>query len=89
MRIEGFGQSSGNVQGITGGNVVIETRELKTDVNPADFELPQGYRQLSPEEVKQRVAQLAQGLQMLMSFINQQAAAGAAPAASPSATPGR
>src|SRR5829696_9229214 len=89
LRIEGFGQTSGNVQGITGGNVVIETRDLKTDVNPADFELPQGYKQLSPEEVKQRVAQLAQGLQMLMSFINSQAAAGATPAASPSATPGR
>ncbi|MFL6332383.1 MAG: hypothetical protein ACJ754_03480 [Pyrinomonadaceae bacterium] len=90
LRIEGFGQSSGNVQGVTGGNVVIETRDLKTDVNPADFELPQGYRQLSPEEVKQRVAQLAQGLQMLMSFINSQAAAaGNAPAASPTATPGR
>ena len=26
--------------------------------NPADFEIPQGYRQLSPEEVKQQVAQL-------------------------------
>jgi hypothetical protein len=90
LRIEGFGQSSGNVQGVTGGNVVIETRELKTDVNPADFELPQGYKQLSPEEVKQRVTQLAQGLQMLMSFINSQAAAaGATPAASPTATPGR
>jgi hypothetical protein len=89
LRIEGFGQTSGNVQGVTGGNLVIETRDLKTDVNPADFEIPQGYKQLSPEEVKQRVAQLAQGLQMLMSFINQQAAAGAAPAASPSATPGR
>jgi hypothetical protein len=89
LRIEGFGQTSGNVQGITGGNVVIETRDLKTDVNPADFELPQGYKQLSPEEVKQRVAQLAQGLQMLMSFINAQAAAGASPAASPTATPGR
>jgi hypothetical protein len=88
LRIEGFGQTSGNVQGITGGNVVIETRDLKTDVNPADFEIPQGYKQLSPEEVKQRVAQLAQGLQMLMSFINQQAAAGAA-TPSPSATPGR
>ncbi|MFL6257923.1 MAG: hypothetical protein ACJ74T_23180 [Pyrinomonadaceae bacterium] len=90
LRIEGFGQTSGNVQGVTGGNLVIETRDLKTDVNPADFEIPQGYRQLSPEEVKQRVAQLAQGLQMLMSFINQQAAAGAAaPAPTPSATPGR
>lgn len=90
LRIEGFGQTSGNVQGVSAGNLVIETRDLKTDVNTADFEIPQGYKQLSPEEVKQRVSQLAQGLQMLMSFINQQAAAGAAaPAASPTATPGR
>src|SRR5215213_9085689 len=90
LRIEGFGQSSGNVQGVTGGNVVIETRDLKTEANPADFELPQGYKQLSPEEVRQYGAQLAQGLQMLMSFINSQAAAGTAPAApSPSATPAR
>ena len=88
LRIEGFGQSTGNVQGVTGGNLVIETRDLKTEANPADFEIPQGYRQLSPEEVRQYGAQLAQGLQMLMSFINSQAAGGA-PAASPSATPGR
>jgi hypothetical protein len=92
LRIEGFGQSTGNVQGVTGGNVVIETRDLKTDVNPADFELPQGYRQLSPEEVRQQVAQLGQLLQGVMAFINAQQAAGggaAAPAASPSATPAR
>lgn len=87
LRIEGFGQTTGNVQGVTGGNVVIETRDLKTDVSAADFELPAGYKQLTPEEVKQQVAQLAQGLQMLMSFINAQAAG--APAASPTATPGR
>src|SRR5215212_3815941 len=90
LRIEGFGQSTGNVQGVTGGNVVIETRDLKTDVNPADFEIPQGYKQLSPEEVRQQVAQLGQLLQQVMAFINaQQSAAGATPAASPSATPGR
>lgn len=89
LRIEGFGQSTGNVQGVSGGNVVIETRDLKTEANPADFEIPQGYKALSPEEVRQYGAQLAQGLQMLMSFINSQAAAGGAPAASPAATPGR
>ena len=60
LRIEGFGQSTGNVQGVTGGNVVIETRDLKTDVNPTDFEIPQGYRQLSPEEVRQRAQQHAE-----------------------------
>src|SRR5215210_4618714 len=77
LRIEGFGQTSGNVQGVTGGNVVIETRDLKTDVNPADFDIPQGYKQLSPEEVKQQVAQLGQLLQGVMAFINSQQAAGA------------
>lgn len=89
LRIEGFGQTSGNVQGVTGGNVVVETRDLKTDVNPADFELPQGYKQLSNDEIKQQVAQLGQALQAVMAFINTQAAASTAPAASPSATPGR
>ncbi len=89
LRIEGFGQSTGNVQGITGGNVVIETRDLKTDVNAADFELPQGYKQLTPEEVKQQVAQLGQLLQGVMAFINAQQAAGGTTAPTPSATPGR
>jgi hypothetical protein len=89
LRVEGFGQSSGNVQGVTGGNVVIETRELKTDVNPADFEIPQGFKQLSPEEVRAQVNQLAQLLQGVMAFINSQQAAGGGASPSPSATPAR
>jgi len=89
LRIEGFGQSSGNVQGVSGGNVVVETRDLKTDVNAADFEIPQGYKQLTPEEVKQQVAQLGQLLQGVMAFINSQQAAGGAPPPPPSATPAR
>jgi hypothetical protein len=90
LRVEGFGQSTGNVQGVSGGNVVIETRDLKTDVNPADFEIPQGYRQLSPEEVKQQVNQLVQIAQAAMAFINQQTQAtggGGAATPAPTATP--
>ena len=89
LRIEGFGQSTGNVQGVTGGNIVIETRELKTEANPADFEIPQGYRALSAEEVKQQVAQWTQLAQQVMAFLAQQQTGGAAAAPSPSATPGR
>ena len=91
LRIEGFGASTGNVQGVSGGNIVVETRDLKTDVNAADFEIPQGYRQLSPEEVRQQVAQLGQLLQGVMAFINSQlgAGGGAPPSASPAATPAR
>jgi hypothetical protein len=90
LRIEGFGQSTGNVQGITGGNLVVETRDLKTEANPADFEIPQGYAKLTPEEVKQNVAQLTQLLQGVMSFINsQQASGGATASPSPTASPAR
>jgi hypothetical protein len=90
LRVEGFGQSTGNVQGVSGGNIVIETRDLKTDVNPADFEIPQGYRQLSPEEVKQQVQQLTQLAQAAMAFIQQQQSAGGGAGAAtpaPTATP--
>jgi len=85
LRIEGFGQSTGNVQGVSGGQIVVETRDLKTDVNPSDFEIPQDYTKLTPEQVRQQVQQITQGIQALMAFINaqQQAGAQATPANSP------
>ncbi|HEV3467889.1 MAG TPA: hypothetical protein VG148_01100 [Pyrinomonadaceae bacterium] len=92
LRIEGFGQSTGNVQGVSGGNLVAEMRDIRTEANPADFELPQGFAKVTPEEVRQMTAQLTQAIQVLMQFLNQQQggagaaatpAAGASPAASP------
>ncbi len=89
LRIEGFSQATGNVQGVTGGNLVAEMRDIKTDVNPADFELPQGYARVTPEEIRQMTAQLTQAMQLLMNFLNQQQGAGNPPAAgaSPAASP--
>jgi len=87
LRIEGFGQSTGNVQGVTGGNIVVETRDLKTDVNPSDFEVPQDYAKLTPEQVRQQVQQIVQAVQGLMAFINAQQNAGAQ--ASPAGSPAR
>src|SRR5947209_19950599 len=87
LRIEGFGQSSGNVQGVSGGNVVVETRDLKTDVNPSDFEVLQDYAKLTPEQVKQMVQQIVQAVQGLMAFINAQQNAGAQ--ATPAGSPAR
>jgi hypothetical protein len=88
LRIEGFGQSSGNVQGVTGGNVVVETRDLKTDVNPSDFEVPQDYAKLTPEQVRQQVQQITQAIQAFMAFVNAQQQSGAT-AATPLNTPSR
>ena len=85
LRVEGFSAASGNVQGVSGGNLVAEMRDLKTDVDPTQFELPQGYKQITAEEVKQQMAQLTQLLQAAMNFVNQQQ--NAAPKASPTAAP--
>lgn len=87
LRVEGFSAATGNVQGVSGGSLVAEMRDLKTDVDPTQFELPQGFKQITPEEVKQQMAQLTQLLQAAMSFVNQQQQKNAAPAASPTATP--
>lgn len=89
LRVEGFGQSSGNVQGVSGGNLVAEMKELKTDVDPTLFEIPPGYAKITPEEVKQQMAQMTQFIQGIMGFINSQQKGAAAPAASPAPSPAR
>lgn len=87
LRVEGFSAATGNVQGVSGGNLVAEMRDLKTDVDPTQFELPQDYKQITAEEVKQQMAQLTQLLQQVMAFVNQQQQQGGAPKPSPSTAP--
>jgi hypothetical protein len=87
LRVEGFSAATGNVQGVSGGNLVAEMKDLKTDVDPTQFELPQGFKQITPEEVKQQMAQLTQLLQQVMAFVNQQQQQGTAPKPSPTAAP--
>jgi hypothetical protein len=88
LRVEGFSVATGNVQGVSGGNLVAEMRDLKTDVDPTQFELPQGFKQITPEEVKQQMAQLTQLLQAAISFVNQQQQQqGGAQKVAPTATP--
>jgi hypothetical protein len=87
LRVEGFSAATGNVQGVSGGNLIAEMRDLKTDVDPTQFELPQGFKQITPEEVKQQMAQLTQLLQAAISFVNQQQQQGGAQKVTPTATP--
>src|SRR5215212_789424 len=87
LRVEGFSAATGNVQGVSGGNLIAEMRDLKTDVDPTQFELPQGFKQITPEEVKQQMAQLTQLLQAAINFVNQQQQQGGAQKVAPTATP--
>jgi hypothetical protein len=90
LRIEGFGQSSGNVQGVSGGRLVARMSDLKTEVDPTQFELPQGFTLITQEQLRQQTAQMMQFVQGVMNMLNAQSQGGSAtpppPPPSPAAT---
>jgi hypothetical protein len=59
LRSELFTEASGNVEGIKGGRVVAEMRDIQTDVNPADFEVPAGMNKVSTDQIRQQIDALA------------------------------
>lgn len=85
LKVEGYGQATGNVRGVESGKFTAEMRDIQTDVNPSLFELPQGYTKITQEQIKQYL-QVAAGLfQVLMSNMNTQGGASSG-AATPAAT---
>ena len=73
LKVEGYGQSTGSVQGVNQGRLVAELRDLQTDVDPTLFDLPTGYTQITPEQIKQSMAQAAALFQFVMAAVNAQA----------------
>jgi hypothetical protein len=86
LKVEGYGQATGNVQGVSSGRLVAEMRDLQMDVDPTLFDLPTGYAQITQEQIKQQMSALAALFQVVMSAMNAQANANASPAASPATT---
>ncbi len=76
LRIEGFGQATGSVQGMNGGKATVEMRNLTTEVNAADFEIPQGYAKLTPEQVQQQTKVIIAGIQFFLNAFNAQQGGG-------------
>jgi hypothetical protein len=48
-------QTSGNVEGVKGVRIIAEMRDIKTDVDPAMFEVPKDYSQVTPQQVRQQI----------------------------------
>jgi hypothetical protein len=55
LRTELNAASSGDVKGVKAARVVAEMRDIKTEIEPALFELPAGYAAVPPEKVRQQV----------------------------------
>jgi hypothetical protein len=84
LKVESSGQTTGSVKGASSGRVVAELRDLQTTVDAASFELPQGYTQITKEQMQQYASALAAVFQFVMGQMNQPgAAAGATPASPP------
>jgi hypothetical protein len=87
IKVETFGQSTGNVAGATRARVVAELRDLTTTVDAASFELPQGYAQITKEQIQQYVSIAASAFKFLMSNMGQQQQGGPPTVVTPTTTP--
>jgi hypothetical protein len=55
LRAELYSEATGDVQGARGAKVVAEMRDIQTEVDAALFEVPQGLKQVTPEQVRQQI----------------------------------
>ena len=73
------GRSTGNVQGVNTARLVADMTDIQTTVNATDFELPQGYQQLTEQQIKQQAQALASFLQFVLGQMQAQGTLGGAP----------
>lgn len=55
LRAELTSEATGNVQGAKGAKVVAEMRDIQTNIDPSLFEVPQGLKQVTPDQVRQQI----------------------------------
>jgi hypothetical protein len=55
LRSEVQAEASGQVQGVKGGKIVAEMRDISTTVDDSTFEIPAGFTKVPPEQVRQQI----------------------------------
>ena len=83
LRAELNAASSGDVKGVNAARVVIEMRDIKTDIDASLFDVPAGYAQVAPEKVRQQIDALTSALAAILKAMMTNASN---PAASPAAS---
>jgi hypothetical protein len=87
IKFEGAAHSTGNVAGASQGRLIAELRDLKTTADATAFDLPQGYTQITKEQMKQYMQTVATVFQFIMQGMNNMnGGANATPTNSPSST---
>ncbi len=96
LRAQLASEASGNVQGVKGARIVVEMRDISTNVDDLLFQVPAGFSKVPPEQVRQQIDAftnmlMALGKVLLSNMNAPPAITSASPgsAASPVASPAR
>jgi len=87
LRTELNAESSGDVKGVNAARVVAEMRDLKTEVDAAQFQIPAGYAQVAPEKVKQQIDALTSMVASVLKAIMANMQTGTSPSPAATASP--
>jgi hypothetical protein len=87
LRSEVQAEASGQVQGIKGGKIVAEMRDISTTVDDTDFEVPTGFNKVPPEQVRQQIEAVKGMAGALIKALLANAQQTTTPAASPAVSP--
>src|SRR2546423_8929514 len=82
LRTEVNAESSGNVKGVNSARVIVELRDINTNVDASSFEVPTGYSQVPPEKVRQQIDALTSAVAAVLKTMitNMRTESGASPA---------
>lgn len=60
LRADLVAQSQGNVQGMSNARGLIEMRDINTNIDASLLELPQGYKEIAPDQIRGQIQQFLQ-----------------------------
>jgi hypothetical protein len=84
VRAELTSSATGNVQGERNVHLIADMSDINTNFDPTLFDVPQNFRKMTPEEIKQQAQIVAKAFQYVIGQLNLQQTS---PTATPSATP--
>lgn len=89
LRTELNAESSGDVKGVNAARVIAEMRDLKTEVDAAQFQIPAGYAQVAPEKVRQQIDALTSAVAAVLKAMmaNMRSETGTSPSPATTASP--
>jgi hypothetical protein len=87
LRTEVNAESTGEVKGVNAARLVAELSDIKTDVDAAQFQIPEGYSQVAPEKIRQQIDALTSAVASILRTIMANMQVGTSPAPSPTGSP--